>query len=98
MVARPRDQLLRRYLPEIVTPSKQHQGRIPAPSVVRSDDIAVMFSRTSTILNDAIVSDSASVTAPFSIKKLFLATPEISPLGPGEAPENRLSKIPCQRF
>ena len=82
------------YFPEIVTPSKQHHGSRVTPFWQRSDDMAVMSVRIFVISNDTIVSLMASVTFPFSIRKLFLATPDISPLAPDEPPEKRFIRIP----
>ena len=39
-------------------------------------------------------SAGCKVTVPFSIRKLFFATPEYSPLGAGSPPEKRITSTP----
>ena len=62
--------LLPPYFPEIVIPSKQHQGSTVTPFSHRSFEMAGMFFNTSTMLKETMVSLRASVTLPFSIGAL----------------------------
>ena len=71
------------YLPDTVTLSNSAHGMNESPSVVCSLDIATMLLSMSIMLPLIIVSLTALLTFPFSIRKLFFATPEKSPFDDG---------------
>ena len=70
------------YLPEITTPSAARYGSTVLPSQQVSRDTARMFFTSSPRLPFTMVSVTAPFTLPFSIRKLFFATPENTPFVP----------------
>ena len=64
------------------------------PSTTCSEEMALRRLSMSAILPEIMVSERAGPIFPFSMRKLFLATPEKSPLLEGAPPENRPTRIP----
>ena len=82
------------HLPAIVIPSNAIYGRAEAPSNTRSRDIPLTEFSIEARLPEIMTSDRGFVILPFSIRKLFFATPEKSPEAPGSPPEKRPTRIP----
>ena len=82
------------YFPEIVTPFTLIHGKSQYPEFSRSRLMAIVFRSMSARFPAIITSLRGLVTRPFSIKKLFLATPLRSPDGLGSPPENLPIRIP----
>ena len=82
------------YLPETVTPSNSAHGMKVIPSLCCSEDIATILFSMSMMLPLIIVSLTAGPILPFSIIKLFFATPEKSPFVDGCPPEKRFIMSP----
>ena len=64
------------------------------PSTTCSEEMALRRLSISAILPEIMVSERAGPIFPFSMRKLFLATPEKSPLLEGAPPENRPTRMP----